>query len=119
MSYADDAAGALADIKDAGSAVSFTRTVQVIDPTTEQPSAPSVTTVTGAALQVHGDPQQYERMKLTEKKPLTLLFAPDTYGTLPSLGSELAYQGDGYVVRSVDPVAPDGVAIIAKVVLST
>ena len=37
-------------------------------------------TVSGVALQVKGDPEEYEALKLIEKAALTLLFVAETYG---------------------------------------
>ena len=72
--YAAEHSGAYADIKDAGAEVSFTK---------------KTTIVSGVALQVKGDPEEYEALKLIEKAALTLLFVAETYGDSPPLGAFL------------------------------
>ena len=49
----------------------------------------STTIVSGVALQVKGDPEEYEALKLIEKAALTLLFVAETYGDSPPLGAVL------------------------------
>ncbi len=78
----------------------------------------SNSTVTGAAIQVKGNPSQYERLKLTEFSPATLLFAPDTLGDTPPLGATVPWGGSTQTVKSVDPLAPDGSTILARVVIA-
>ncbi len=72
--YATEHSGAYADIKEAGAEVSFKK---------------KTTTISGVALQVKGDPEEYEALKLIEKAALTLLFVAETYGDSPPLRSFL------------------------------
>ena len=71
--------GAYADIKDAGAEISFKKK--------------STTIVSGVALQIKGDPEEYEALKLIEKAALTLLFVSETYGDSPPLGSFCEWGG--------------------------
>lgn len=118
MSYAADAASALADIAAAGTAVSFVKSRPGTNtPTTGRYSAPSTSTVSGSAVRVKGNPKTYEALKLVEAEAPTLLFAPTTYGQLPELGAVVSWGGVSYTVKDVAPVAPDGNAIIARIVV--
>lgn len=118
MPYATDHAAALTDVADAGASITFTDVTQgSYDPETDT-ATPSTATVTGSAVRVQGDPQMYEALGLVEAEPATLLFAPTTYGDTPALGSTCTWGSSTFTVRAVNPVAPDGSAIIAKVVVS-
>ncbi len=117
MAYTTEHASALADIRAAGASVTFTLAVATYNEATDTQTTTN-STVTGAAIQVKGDPNQYERLKLTEYSPATLLFAPDTYGSKPALGSTVPWAGSTQTVKSVDPLSPDGSTIIARVVIA-
>lgn len=119
MSYAADHAGALTDVQNAGAPVSFTRTTQSIDPLTEQPNTPAVAVVSGFAIRRAGNPRQYEALKLTDKEAVTLLFAASNYGDVPVLDAVALWAGKNYIVRSVNPIAPDGIALLSNVIIST
>jgi hypothetical protein len=119
MSYAVDHASALADVTAAGAAVTFTVTNPgTSNPLTGQFTGNSTSTVTGSALRVKGDPKRYEALNLVESEAPTLLFTPTTYGQLPSLEATVTFGGTVYRVRDVDPLAPDGTAILARIVVS-
>lgn len=121
MTYATEHAGALDQITDAGVAVTFTRTAQGdYDPEADT-MTPSDSTVTGYAIRVKGlrsdEPGSYRSLGLVEAKAATLLFAPTTYGETPSVGDTVTWDGATHTVRYVEPVAPDGTTIIARVVV--
>ncbi|MGB0878684.1 MAG: hypothetical protein ACPGVY_11370 [Mycobacterium sp.] len=117
MAYAEDHASALAGIADAGVAVTFTTEVEgTHNPLTETFGEPTTSTVTGHAVRVRGDKDTYTRLGLVYARHPTLLFAPSTYGDLPEAGWTVVWDGVTYTVAEVDPVAPDGAAIIARVV---
>lgn len=115
--YTDEHACALADIKDAGSSVTFTGVTQTINPETGAQSAPVNTTVEGWAIRVTGNPKVYELLGLVQSKAPTLLFAPTTFGDDVDLGAKVTWDGAVYYVRDVAPVAPDGNTIIARIVI--
>jgi hypothetical protein len=48
---------------------------------------------------------------------VTIVFRPDTAGEVPENGSTCTWAGEEWSVRSTDPVAMNGVAIGARVVL--
>jgi hypothetical protein len=119
MSYAADHAGALRDIADAGTAVTFTKNLPGTHaPTTGTFTTPTTSTVTGSAVRVRGDAQRYTELQLVEAEAPTLLFAPDTYGDLPELESVVTWGGVDYTVRDINPVAPDGNAILARIIVA-
>lgn len=115
--YATEHASALADIRAAGVDVTFTLSDSTYAPSTDATSAPTTSTVTGAAMRVKGDARMYESMKLVQSGLVTLLFAPDTYGERPALGSIVEWEGADAVVVGVNPLAPDGTDILARVVI--
>ena len=94
-----------------------------VSPGTYSPSdgtyaTPSTTTVTGSAVQVAGDPDTYDRLKLIRSIAPSLFFTPTTLGSLPAPGDTAVWGSDNYVVKDVSPLAPDGVAIAATVVIA-
>jgi hypothetical protein len=96
--------------------ITFTRTTQTYNQATGD-VVPVVTTVTGSAIQVKGDPQRYQAMGLILATMPTLLFTPTSYGQVPKPGDAVTWSGVDYTVRDVDPLAPDGVVILARVVI--
>jgi hypothetical protein len=115
--YTAEHLSALADIRAAGTDVTFTLSVTTTDETTGIESTAVVSTVTGAALRVTGAPQSYGPGDLTVSAPTTLLFGPDTYGERPALGSTVDWEGATWTAKSVGPISPDGTDIISRVVV--
>lgn len=102
-----------------GQPVTFTRTVSgAHEPETETFGAPTETTISGYALRARGDKDTYIRLGLVYAKHPTLVFAPseDDEGELPESGDTVVWAGKTYTVKEVGPVAPDGTAIMARVV---
>jgi len=125
MSYQAEHDSALADITAAGGiALTFTRTSPgTYDPLTDTTSAATVTTVAGRGIIVRGDPQRYRALELTLSTAPTLLFAPTTY-PLQANTTAMVQPGDTVVlnnatltVRDVEPVAPDGNVIVARIIV--
>lgn len=99
--------------------ITFTRTTQTPDPATGIPT-PAQTTITGSAIQVRGRPQRYMALGLNLTTMPTLVFTPTTYGEVPEPGDVVTWpatNGKVYSVKDVDPIAPDGVVIVARVVI--
>lgn len=113
--YATEHAGALADVTEAGTAVTFTKSTTTTNPSTAQVTT-TTSTVAGHAIRVEGDPETYERLGLTQSNPVTLLFTPTTYGQEPAKGSTFTWEGETRAVAHVEPLAPDGTTILARVV---
>lgn len=119
MSYATDHASALADVTAAGAAVTFTDKSPGAYASTGTWTGPATTTsVAGAAIEVEGDPKEYEALSLVQRNPATLFFTPTTYGSLPSLDMAVTWGGVSRLVKRVRPLAPDGTAIAAYVVVA-
>lgn len=121
--YAVEHASALLDISAAGEAVTFIRAAMAYNTTTGQVT-PTSTTIAGYAIQVRGKPQRYAAQGLILATMPTLLFVPSDYGleagtddfVLPSdVGT---WSGKGYTVKDVECVAPDGIVIVARLIVS-
>ena len=100
-------------------AITFTRTTRTYTAATDTATVSS-STVTGSAIQVRGDPQRYAALGLVLTTMPTLFWAPTTYGEVPLPGDTVVWPetgGSTYTVRDVDPIAPDGVVIAARVVI--
>lgn len=74
--------------------------------------------VTGQAVRVKGNPRVYAALSLVETDSPTLLFAADTIGTEPALGMFVTWGAHTYVAKSIEAIAPDGVTILARVVVT-
>jgi len=101
-------------------AVTFTRTTATHDPTTGTYTTSGIT-IPGNAIQVRGNPERYRAAGLVLSTMPTLLWSPTTYGSyVPEPGDTVTWPetgGSAYTVRDVDPIAPDGVLIAARVVI--
>lgn len=97
--------------------VTFTREAQTYDATTDTVT-PTQTTITGAAMKTKGDPQRYEQLKLRMTEAPCLLFVPETYGDTVLPGDVCTWNGKKYTARDCDTLAPDGVTILQKVIIS-
>ena len=99
-------------------ATTFTRKAQTYNAETGVMTT-TESTVTGAAVRVRGDPHTYTALGLSLSENPTLLFTPTTYGGVPEPGDEVTWPASGtvYHVKDVNPTAPDGVVIVARVVI--
>lgn len=97
--------------------VTFTRTSQAYDAALDT-IAPVVSTITGNAIRVRGRPQIYEALKLIDTESPTLFFTPTSYGDRPKEGDTVVWESLTYKVVNVDVIAPDGVTIACRVVIS-
>jgi len=114
--YSGDHASALADLRDAGAAVTFTRVTTVLDEATGL-TVPISSTVAGFAIRDMGRPDRYHRLGLVPSRNPTLLFAASTYGNAVALGDTVTWGGIVYTVRDIEPVSVDGTDIAASVVV--
>jgi hypothetical protein len=104
--------------------ITFTRTDPgTYDPETGLHTGESTSTITGTAIQVRGDPQRYEVQSLNLATMPTLLFSPTSYN-LSAFSDDFVRPGDTvvwrtvtYTVKDVEPIAPDGVVIMARIVV--
>jgi len=116
--YAADHAGALADIAAAGAPVTFTKATSTYDPATDTQTAGADSTVAGQAIRLPADPIKYQSLGLVQREAVTLLFAPTTIGQLPTLSASVTWNSLAYTVRDVEPLALDGTAILATIVVA-
>lgn len=119
MSYAATHARAASKVANAGTAVTFSRIhAGTFAFATDQRTGDYTVTVAGSAVRVKGNPLQYQALGLSQAEAVTLLFAPTTYGELPELGSTATWDGATVTVKNVSPTAPDGTAILARVIVA-
>lgn len=104
--------------------VTFTRSVPgTYDPATDTWTGGSTSTITGSAIQVRGDPQKYLALELIMSTNPTLLFTPTVYplrantAEFVQAGDTVVWTGVTFTVKDVDPVAPDGFVVIARIVV--
>lgn len=113
-------AAALAKVQAKGAPVTFTlQTPGTENIATGARGAPTITTISGYAVRAKGKPLTYQRLSLIESEAPTLEFVPSVYGQQPALSSTCVFGGKPYTVADVDPIAPDGVTILSRVVVST
>lgn len=117
MTYAATHSRAHDLVRRKGAAVTFTTTTQAYDPATDT-LTPTTSTVAGQAVQVAGDPERYRDLGLIETEARTLLVAPTTFGQVPAVGAAVTWGGVTWTVRWLEPVAPDGTAIVVEIVVS-
>lgn len=117
--YTSDHASALADVTEAGVAVTFTMvTPGTYDAATDTWTDAVDASVSGYAIRTRGNPLRYQALGLVQSESPTLLFTPTTYGDQPVVGSTVTWGGVVYTVKDVEPVEPDGNAILCKVVVA-
>lgn len=105
--------------------ITFTRTNPgTYDGPTGTYTGAAVTTISGNAVKVRGDPQTYARLNLVLSQHPTLLFTPNEYEQLDFTddfvkpGDTVQWNGVTFTVRDVNTIAPDGVVIAARIVVS-
>lgn len=119
MIYAAQHASALAALQRKGAAVTFKQTLPgTLNAQTEEWSGPSTAEVDGYAIEVRGDPREYEALELVRLAPATLLFAALSFGDAVALGAAVTWAGIQRTVRQVTGVQPDGTAIMSRVVVA-
>lgn len=119
MSFATDHAGALADLREDGAAVTFsTGTPGAYDAATDTFGAPTAASVTGYAIQTApkaGEEEQFRALGSALDRRVMLLVAPTTYGGTVSPGARVTWASVDYTVAFVTAVAPDGTTILLRV----
>src|SRR5258708_5302724 len=105
--------------------VTFTRTTPGIFNAADGTfGASTTTTITGDAIQVRGNPDRYDALNLVLGSMPTLFFTPTLYD-LRAGSSDFVLPGDSvqwnlltYIVKDIDPIAPDGIIIAARIIIS-
>lgn len=98
--------------------ITFIDTVQVRDDATGHVT-PITTLIAGTGVQEPGDPERYKELELVSSTSPTIFFTPDVYGVIPKPGNTTIWAARRYTVRDVSPVAPNGYAIAARVIIAT
>lgn len=99
-----------------GAAVLFTKDIPgIYDPETDTTSAGTTVTVSGRAMRIAGDPDEYAKLGLIQSEHPMLSFAPDTAGELPAVGMTVQFGGETLTVENVNPCAMNGTATSAHV----
>lgn len=99
-----------------GAAVTFTKiTPGTYDGPSDTSQPPSTVTVTGYAMRIQGDPDEYARLGLVQSEHPMLSFVPDTLGQLPTLGMTVEFGGETLTVEDVNPCAMNGTATSAHI----
>lgn len=102
-----------------GAAVTFSHgNAGTYDAATDTWSGGSVTSVTGYAMQIAGNPDLYTALNLIESDNPTLLFQPDTVGQLPALGATVLWGPETLTVKNIAPLAMNGTPTAARIVVS-
>lgn len=117
MGYASTAARAYRQIKRAGFRTTFVGSTMAVDHATGASTATAASAL-GYAIETPGDEQLYESLKLVVWKTMTLLFAPDAGGALPSLGMMVSVDGTTLSVKHTKAIAPGGTLLLGRVVVS-
>lgn len=86
------------------------------DPATDTWTAnPGGADAEGRAIQKKDDPERFQAMGLTMANAVTLLIAADGLAVTPAPLMTFSWAGITYTVRSVEPMAPKGVALYYEV----
>jgi hypothetical protein len=117
--YAAEHAGALADVTDAGAAITFSKGVVTgYDSATDTiPSPQSTTTVAGFAIESEAK-RSYDAGTRVQRDARRLFFVPSTFGALPLPGATCTWASTAFVVGDVEPIALEGEVIAAYVEIS-
>jgi hypothetical protein len=119
--YTDKYLQMLEKVTSKGADVSFDegKAESTFDPLTDtftgHATAPP-TAVTGKAVEIPGDPEEYAVLQLIAQSPATLLFVPDRMGQTPADNSICLWGGVLRSVKQVFPIRPAGTVIGARVI---
>jgi hypothetical protein len=117
--YAEDHASALADVAEAGAAVTWTLTLPgTYDSSTDTYTGASSDSCPGYAIEAEGNDKEYQALGLIELNPATLLFTPSTFGDVPVLNATGTWAGSTKTVKRIRPIQPDGSAIAMYLVVA-
>jgi hypothetical protein len=117
--YAADHASALADVREAGAAVTFTRkTPGTLDEATGLHASASATTIAAYAIDAFAGSGKTPGVPvLKENEELALFCVPVTIGQLPAPSDTVTWNSITYIVRRVLALQPDGTPIAATVMV--
>lgn len=114
--YTEDHAGAVADVAEAGAAITFTLTTPgTLDPATETYSSPTTVTIAGYATENEDDSEEFRALSLVHASVKSLFFTPSTLGQFPLVGYTTTWGGQSYTVKQTKPYGPNGSVIFGTV----
>lgn len=117
--YAEIHSEILAELEENAAPVSFSHTSPgTHDAATGTFSGGGTSMVAGRAIAVRGSGERYKQLVMTKEEVVVLLFRPTTFGEKPGLGWAVTWGGQEYTVDVVDPVAPAGTLVMARVMVS-
>lgn len=108
----------LKTVRNKGTAVTVTRASDEVYDETDSVASGSSSDISGYAVEILGDPEEYAATELVGSAPATLWFVPETPGSLPTLRSTVPWAGETKTVRAAYPVRPDGTGIAARLVVN-
>jgi|SRR5690606_12254112 len=118
VNYEAKHAKALKKVQNGGAPVTFTKTVPgSYDPVTQEHTQPSEITVSGSAVEIPGDPEEYAASDLIPRNPVTLIFVPAERGQELEQNMVCEWAGLNRSVFQRFPIRPDGVVIATRVIL--
>lgn len=99
-----------------GRAVVFSKEIPGdYDAATDTSAPPTTVTVSGYAMRIASDPDEYAKLGLIQSEHPMLSFDPDTDGVLPTLGMTVEFGGETLTVEDVNPCAMNGTATSAHI----
>ena len=115
--YAATRARAAQRIRAKGAPIVFTWHVQgEYDESTGQTTGGGPQSAVGWAVQLENDPERLQALSLKLEDSVSLMVAAEDLAVEPTLGLAFTWAGRGYAVKSVEPLAPDGVPITYDVI---
>lgn len=88
-------------------------------------TAPSTVTFEGNCIAVRGSVQRYQALNLVLSTTVTLFFDRRSYGDrmftsdFVQPGDTVEWAGVTYSVKDVEPIAPDGIVIAARIIVGS
>jgi hypothetical protein len=74
-------------------------------------------TITGYAVELPGDPEEYAALELIQRNPATLFFVPDHPLQADMIGLFVEWAGRTRIVDKRFPIRPTGVMIAARLIV--
>jgi hypothetical protein len=118
--YAAEHASALADVTDAGAAITFSKGVVTgYNSATDTMPSPAQTPTTVAGFAIESEAKRsYDAGTRVQRDTRRLFFVPSTFGALPLPGATCTWASTAFVTGDVEPIALEGEVIAAYVEIS-
>ena len=101
-----------------GAPVTFTMSAPSHDAATGRAGTPTITVVSGNAMEIASDPELLIALGLIDTFSPTLLFTPKTAGRMPDIGASVVWGGEPFTVKNIQRLAMAGTATAAKIVVT-